>query len=309
MQALTPSPDAETTVSLPAPFDFEETLRFVRAGPRDPCSLRMPRHVVLAGRTPFGPATIELRHRPDERTVVARVWGEGAPWVLPRVPALVGVHDRPADFMPVGAIARLARRHRATHLPRSPWPWVTLASAILQQRVRYVDAVRAYATIVRKYGEPAPGPVSGLLIPPPPAAFASVPEHVWKGLGVESRRVRTLVTAARYAARVDALADADTTTARAFLQKLPGCGPWTVEMTMGFGLGDPDAVPMGDLHFPAIVGWALAAEDRADDGRMLELLEPYRPHRFRVLRMLFAEGFDAPGHRPRVGGGWFRRRP
>jgi 3-methyladenine DNA glycosylase/8-oxoguanine DNA glycosylase len=59
---------------------------------------------------------------------------------------------------------------------------------------------------------------------------------------------------------------------------------------MGFVLGDPDAVPVGDLHLPHEVGWALAAEPGADDARMLELLEPYRGHRFRVLRLLLAAG-------------------
>jgi hypothetical protein len=49
-------------------------------------------------------------------------------------------------------------------------------------------------------------------------------------------------------------------------------------------------VPLGDLHLPHEVGWALAAEPRADDVRMLELLAPYRGHRFRVLRLLLAEG-------------------
>jgi 3-methyladenine DNA glycosylase/8-oxoguanine DNA glycosylase len=59
---------------------------------------------------------------------------------------------------------------------------------------------------------------------------------------------------------------------------------------MGFVLGDPDAVPTGDLHLPHEVAWALAGEERADDRRMLELLEPYRGHRFRVLRLLLAGG-------------------
>ncbi len=59
---------------------------------------------------------------------------------------------------------------------------------------------------------------------------------------------------------------------------------------MGFVLGDADAVPTGDLHLPDEVGWALAGERRADDARMLELLEPFRGHRFRLLRLLLAAG-------------------
>jgi 3-methyladenine DNA glycosylase/8-oxoguanine DNA glycosylase len=59
---------------------------------------------------------------------------------------------------------------------------------------------------------------------------------------------------------------------------------------MGFVLGDPDAVPVGDLHLPREIGRALAGESRADDRRMLELLEPFRGHRFRLIRWLLAAG-------------------
>jgi 3-methyladenine DNA glycosylase/8-oxoguanine DNA glycosylase len=78
--------------------------------------------------------------------------------------------------------------------------------------------------------------------------------------------------------------------ARRAIASVPGCGPWTVEITMGFVLGDPDAVPTGDLHLPGQIGFLLAGEPAADDRRMIELLEPYRGHRFRLLRLLLAAG-------------------
>jgi 3-methyladenine DNA glycosylase/8-oxoguanine DNA glycosylase len=59
---------------------------------------------------------------------------------------------------------------------------------------------------------------------------------------------------------------------------------------MGFVLGDADAVPIGDLHLPHEVCWALAGESSGDDQRMLELLEPWRGQRFRVLRLLLCAG-------------------
>jgi 3-methyladenine DNA glycosylase/8-oxoguanine DNA glycosylase len=72
-------------------------------------------------------------------------------------------------------------------------------------------------------------------------------------------------------------------------------------MTMGFVLGDPDAVPVGDLHLPQQVGWSLAGEPEADDALMLELLEPFRGHRFRLLRLLLAAGRLHLGRRPGSG--------
>jgi 3-methyladenine DNA glycosylase/8-oxoguanine DNA glycosylase len=85
-------------------------------------------------------------------------------------------------------------------------------------------------------------------------------------------------------------AERDTAATREVLARIPGCGPWTVGMLLGFGLGDPDAVPVGDLHLPSLVARALVGEPRADDPRMLELLEPYRGHRFRLIRLLLATG-------------------
>jgi 3-methyladenine DNA glycosylase/8-oxoguanine DNA glycosylase len=80
---------------------------------------------------------------------------------------------------------------------------------------------------------------------------------------------------------------------------LPGVGPWTVGSVLGPALGDPDAVPVGDFHYPHIVAWNLAGEARATDERMLELLEPYHGQRGRVLRALVSRGQAAPAFGPR----------
>ena len=70
---------------------------------------------------------------------------------------------------------------------------------------------------------------------------------------------------------------------------------------MGVAWGDRDAVPVGDFHLPNTVAWTLAGEPRADDDRMLELLEPYRPHRRRVVTLLKRSGASAPKYGPKTG--------
>ena len=84
------------------------------------------------------------------------------------------------------------------------------------------------------------------------------------------------------------------------LLAFPGVGPWTAATVMAEAAGDPDAVPVGDFHVPNLVAWALAGEPRGDDERMLELLEPYRGHRGRVVRMLKLSGARAPAYGPRL---------
>ena len=70
-------------------------------------------------------------------------------------------------------------------------------------------------------------------------------------------------------------------------------------MITATSMGDADAVPVGDLHIPNTVAWLLAKEERANDDRMLELLEPYAGHRWRVIRLAKSSG-PAPRRGPRL---------
>jgi 3-methyladenine DNA glycosylase/8-oxoguanine DNA glycosylase len=88
--------------------------------------------------------------------------------------------------------------------------------------------------------------------------------------------------------------------ARQRLTALPGIGPWTAAEVSLVALGDADAVSVGDYHLPSLVAFALAGEARADDERMLEILEPYRGQRGRVVRLLEASGIGPPRRGPRM---------
>ncbi|MBA3235486.1 MAG: DNA-3-methyladenine glycosylase 2 family protein, partial [Chloroflexi bacterium] len=63
-----------------------------------------------------------------------------------------------------------------------------------------------------------------------------------------------------------------------------------------------DAVSVGDFHLPNLVSFALAGEPRSDDARMLELLEPFRGQRARVIRLLELSGIRIPRYGPRLSG-------
>ena len=88
--------------------------------------------------------------------------------------------------------------------------------------------------------------------------------------------------------------------ARSRLTALPGVGPWSAAEVAFVALGDADAVSVGDYHLPSLVSFALAGEPRGDDARMLELLEPWRGHRGRVVRLLEAGGVSPPRYGPRM---------
>lgn len=270
----------------------------LRLGGLGPACRLDARGFARAGRTPAGPATLLVAR--DADALRARGFGPGAEWALERAPALLGLDDDPGSFRPEPPrLAALARRWRGAHLPRSPWVFDALATVILQQRVAFRDAARAQRRLIEAHGEPAPGPL-GLRLPLSPRQWLALSGESLRRAGVDGQRARALRAAARSSRAVDALFAASRDRARATLAAIPGLGPWSVEMTMGHGLGDPDAVPTGDLHLPSLVAWALAREPYATDGRMLELLEPYRGHRFRLIRLLLATGHARPGQPARV---------
>ena len=85
------------------------------------------------------------------------------------------------------------------------------------------------------------------------------------------------------------------------MRAFPGVGPWTAAKVAMVALGDADAVPIGDYHLPHSVGYLFDGTPRSTDERMLELLEPYRGHRGRVIRLITVMGIAAPRfgpHRP-----------
>ena len=133
---------------------------------------------------------------------------------------------------------------------------------------------------------------------PTPETVLRAPDHGFHRAGVDRSRARVIRVAAKYADRLEALSDVPAAEARQWLQRLPGVGPWTAARTTGAAAGDPDAVPVGDLHVPVLVTYALSGATDGDDNSMLELLEPYAGHRGRVVRLVKAAGIGPPRHHP-----------
>ncbi|HET7719293.1 MAG TPA: hypothetical protein VFK43_04945, partial [Acidimicrobiales bacterium] len=276
------------------------TLFPVRRGRLDPSVRFEPAGVWRATRTPAGPATTHIRVSAAEGTATMRAWGPGAEWALEAFPALIGAGDDEAGFEAgAGLIGELHHRLRGLRIGRTGAVVEALVPSILEQKVVGLEARRSYARLVRSLGEPAPGP-SGLFVPPPASVLARTPTWVFHRANVERKRADTIRRACSYGARLEetvALAPED---ARRRLTALPGIGAWTAAEVAMVALGDADAVSLGDYHLPNQVAWALAGEPRGDDTRMLELLEPWRGHRGRVLRLIGAGAGGAPRYGPRM---------
>jgi 3-methyladenine DNA glycosylase/8-oxoguanine DNA glycosylase len=230
----------------------------------------------------------------------AEAWGPGADRVLDAVPALIGVDDDRSGFEsrlhPL--VAELDRHQRGIRIGRTGAVVEALVPAILEQKVTGTEAWRGLRGLVRGWGEPAPGPF-GLRLLPEPSVLAAIPYHAFHPIGVERRRADLVRRVADRAARFEEVLGLSRDAAYARLTALPGLGPWTAAEVMLRAAGDPDAVSVGDFHLPNLVAFALAGEIRGTNERMLELLEPWRGHRARVIRLLETSGLRPPAFGPR----------
>ena len=283
----------------PQPVDLRLTLAPLQHGSGDP-TIRLARNGVwLTRRTEAGPATLRLWTDDAADAVRAEAWGPGAATALLAAPGLAGLLDDPTPLKPQHALLReLQRRFAGLRLPRTGQLLPALVPAVLGQKVTAGEALAAYSAIVRRFGEPAPGP-AGLLLAPAAARLAEVPYFEFHSLGLERRRSELLALIGLRESGIEALMALPPAEAYASLQKIRGIGPWTAAETTRIAFGDPDAVSLGDAHLPDLVAWTLAGEPRADDARMLELLEPYRGQRARVVRLLEASGIRIPRFGPR----------
>jgi len=274
-----------------SPLNLRLTLAPLCRGRGDPTVRLAADGVWRATRTPDGPATLHLALRGDR--VHAEAWGAGARWALDTAPALVGEDDDAAGFEPHhGAVADAVHRFPGLRMCRSGRVMEALVPTILEQKVIGKEARRSYAALVRALGEPAPGPVAALRLPPAPERIAHTPSWAFHRWGVERKRADTVRRACAVAHRLEAAPEK--------LELVSGIGPWTAAEVRRTALGDADAVSVGDFHLPNLVSWALAGEPRGDDARMLELLAPYAGHRGRVQRLLEAGGPHAPRFGPRL---------
>jgi len=291
---------ASRTFGSADPIDIALTFGPLARGGRDASSRFEADGWMHAMHSPVGPVTMRVSLCRADATITVQAWGAGREWVLDRAPHIVGLHDRPHDFRPANAlVATLHRRLRGLRVVRLGTVPDLAAATAVEQRVTTIEARRSWHALVRRRGQPAPGP-GALLLPPSPEVFARLPDWEWRRVGIEGRRAATMRAIAADASGLDRAAAMGDTTLENRLLGIRGVGPWTAAHVMHMAAGDADAVPVGDWHLPRHVGFALAGEPRADDARMLELLEPFRPHRARVWRLLVAGTRPPPRRAPRA---------
>lgn len=216
------------------------------------------------------------------------------------------------------ALAQVRHRHPGLRLPATGALFDQLVTATLEQKVTHGQARHSWRNLLRQHGEPPPSaagltPPEGMRLPLSSEQLRRVPSWQWHRMWVQPPLARTVLQVAQRAGSIHRLAAATglkTSSVGELAQRLtavPGVGPWTTAEALQRSHGAADLPAVGDFHLAHIVGEALTGR-RTDDDGMLELLEPFRPHRQRVVRLLGLSGFRHQRFGPRLAPEDHRRR-
>lgn len=293
-------PMLTTRYAPPERVALAQVLAPLRQGRTDPTFRRDDAGWWLAIGTAVGTATLRLRETAG--AIEAAAWGEGAEQVIAGVPDLLGARDDADGFDPSRhpVVAALHHRFRGLRLTRAARVMPFLVPTVLGQKVTGVEQKRAWRQLVLRHGEPAPGPApAGMRVAPLSPTWRRVPSWEWHTAGVGPQRSDTVMRVVAVGDALERTAMLDAAEASRRLRTIPGIGAWTAAETVQRSHGDPDSVSVGDFHVSKRVGWALVGT-RVDDDGMLELLEPWRGHRQRVVRLIEAAGIGYERHGPRM---------
>jgi len=213
--------------------------------------------------------------------------------------------DLDADPVAMGEVLRqdsvlapLVRKAAGRRVPRTIDPAEFAVRVVLGQQVSTAAARTHAARLVLAHGEPIDDPAGGLThLFPAPAALAAVDPAT---LAVPRARQATFaaLSGALASAGVDLGPGSDWQRARAGLSALPGLGPWSVETIAMRGLGDPDALPAGDLGIRAA---ARQLGLPATPAALTRRAAAWRPWRAYAVQYLWATGDHAINRIPADG--------
>ncbi len=286
----------ERFVRISGSFDLRGTLSPTRKG-NDPTSRIHDGAWWRASLTPEGASTLRLARA--EGGVEVQGWGPGADWALEQAPELLGMTDNPEDFTPPrGKLAEVHRRNPGVRFCKTRRVLETLFRFIPGQRVTGKEGGVTFRQLCHRYGGPAPGPID-FGLPPDPNLVRSMTYPEAHLVGLDRRRAETLIECCRRAKRLEEASEMESVAAQRRIRAIQGVGVWTAAHVREVAWGDADAVQVGDYNLKNSVVYAFTGRPRGTDEEMLELLEPYRPHRGRVVRLIKAAKIKAPSFGPR----------
>lgn len=148
------------------------------------------------------------------------------------------------------ALAPLVAATPGVRLPGAVDAGELAVRVVLSQQVSTAAATTHTARLVSRLGQPLPesfGSDGPTHLFPTAQVLAGAAQDDLPGMPSSRRRTVLRVATALADGSLELGAGVDRAAARQQLLALPGVGPWTVEMILMRGLGDPDAFPATDL--------------------------------------------------------------
>lgn len=280
-----------------------EILAIFRRGAGDPSYQVDPDGTIWrASTTPEGAATLRVRTRPRLAEVELVAWGRGADWMLHTAPALLGAEDDVTGFQPSDQrVKALWERDSRWRVAKSCLVFEAVVGCVIEQKVTGQEAHRGWRLLLTRFGTTAPGPGHrrGMRCLPTAAELSLVPSWEWLRCSIDNSRSDTLVRSARLASSLERTLGLPEPEVDRRLRSVPGIGVWTSAEVRQRAHGHTDAVSFGDYHVAAHIGFALTGR-RIDDDRLAQVLEPDRPHRYRVQHIVTTRMAGPPRHGPRM---------
>ncbi len=252
--------------------------------------------------TPLGAVTLRIHADPTAAEVTLQAWGDGADWMLQQAPAMLGAADDVSDFVASDSIVRAAwRRNPHWRVPQTGLVLEALVAAVIEQKVTGREAWLGWRRLLTRFGVPAPGPgaIRGMRCLPSPGELARIPSWEWLRCSIDGARSSTIVRAAQAAAALERTVSLPAHEVERRLCSLPGVGAWTAAEVRQRAHGDADAVSFGDYNVARHMGWALRGREMTD-AELEVVLQPDRPHRYRIQHIVTTRLRGRPRHGPRM---------
>ena len=278
-------------------FSLQRTLSGLGPGRGDPSMSRQGDTVALCLLTPKG--TVSVHAQLHSESLGVELYGDGSDWLQPHLPDLFGLNDDVSGFEPRDRLRRIAAASSGIRLPCVPVIFHRLVQVVLHQLVSWEEAADGWKTMTQRFGESAPGP-GGLTLGPTPERLRGLAYYDLVNCGVLPRQARLIIRLAAEARRIEKAAAQGNEFLTRFLRNIPGIGEWTVQSLLGSSRGHADAVVTGDYGLHHAVCYFFRGQERGTDEEMLELLEPYRGHRYRVQSLIMHSGISAPRRGPKM---------
>jgi AraC family transcriptional regulator of adaptative response / DNA-3-methyladenine glycosylase II len=199
-----------------------------------------------------GHALIRVRALPGEDALELRVAGAPPAALLQLSTVARRVFDLAADPQRIGAelaadalVGPMVRARPGLRIPGAWDPFECAVRAVLGQQVSVAAGRTFAARLVERVGTTIRGGADGLThLFPDAATLAAAPLEF---LGITRSRAATLRALARAVLERRIDFDAAPEEVVAALAALPGIGAWTAQYVALRALGEPDAMPTGDL--------------------------------------------------------------